>query len=125
MLRPLTSDERLSRQSFLERFAAWSVRKLAKRSTRIRANANERLDTPAKDKTLYFGEVHFDQIAICKQVLTQGGTSFSVFDHIERHYYSQLSVQQMYQQINTNHQHWAPNCNGVMQPSNETRILHF
>ncbi|GFS50391.1 hypothetical protein NPIL_644991 [Nephila pilipes] len=85
MLRPLTSDERLSRQSFLERFAAWSVRKLAKRSTRIRANANERLDTPAKDKTLYFGEVHFDQIAICQQVLTQGGTSFSVFDHIRRH----------------------------------------
>ncbi|GFU41870.1 hypothetical protein NPIL_572161 [Nephila pilipes] len=108
--RPLTIDDRLSWQSFFERFAAWNVRELANRSTRMRVNANERVDTPAEDYNLYFGEVHFDQIPIRQQVLTQGGTSSSFYDHFERHNYNQLSGQKMYQQINTNKLHSAPNC---------------
>ncbi|GFU08760.1 hypothetical protein NPIL_101681 [Nephila pilipes] len=107
-LRPLIFDDRLTWQSFLERFAAWSKWELANRSTRRQVNANERVDTPAKDDNLYFGEVHFNQIPIRQGILTQGGTSSSVFDRIERHNYSQLSGQQMHQQINTNQLHWAP-----------------
>ncbi|GFU18032.1 hypothetical protein NPIL_192911 [Nephila pilipes] len=107
---PLTSDDRLSWQSFLERFAAWSRRELVNRSTRGQVKANERVDTPAEDDNLYFGEVHFDQIPIRQQVLTQGGTSSSVYDHFERHNYNQLSGQQMYQQFYTNQLPWAPNC---------------
>ncbi|GFS33775.1 hypothetical protein NPIL_518901 [Nephila pilipes] len=76
-LRPLTSNDRLTWDSFLENFAAWSGRESANTSTRRQVNANETVDTSVGVENHSFATVDIDHIPIRQQMMLQGETSSS------------------------------------------------
>ncbi|GFU08763.1 hypothetical protein NPIL_101691 [Nephila pilipes] len=102
-LRRQTSDDRMTWQSFLTNFEAWSRMELVNRSTRRRVNTNESVEGTGDVINLSFGEGDNNQNPICQQVLSQRAISASVFDTFERHSNAQPSVQQVNSPVKRNH----------------------